>query len=539
MSIPDPKERIKERASRVALDYYKRRDNLLYAKRVLAAVAAVLAIGWLAIGFFRHDESRYSPGPLAWAHATLETQCSACHVDFAAIRGDAWMASGTASTMNRQCQHCHSGAIHHHTQIPTESSCSSCHQEHQGRQTTLARISDRACTECHANLKSHSSTPPQIADNVTRFDAQHHPEFKSNATDPGSLKFSHRRHLTAGLSFGPPDRPDAMTLEKIPANFRRQYERFAEANGLVKLDCSACHQPDSAGGPMGSPAMPASSSSRSAGAYMRPIQFEQNCQACHPLSFEPARGNPSEPGISDIMPHGLNSKQMDQFLERAYSARFLHDDPNFLDQPVTPKSPLPHKPTMRPEATTIRDQLQKKMSGARSHLCAVCSKCHEFSPLPAEDGQWPEVAAVNVPRVWLKHARFDHSAHRATGHQDGKSNCRDCHLSGSLDDTPPAWAENIEDASVAPATSMLDHREVLIPGMSKCLECHGPATNEDNKSRGGARFDCAECHWYHAGQDAQLARPVSLENFWPARQARNRDRTERLEAVQRPPSTGQ
>ncbi len=537
MSIPEPKERIKERASRIALDYYKRRDKLLCAKHLLAILAATLSGGWLLVGYLRQDESRYSPAPLAWAHATLETQCSACHIDFGAIRSDAWMASGTASAMNRQCQHCHSEAIHHHTQIPQESSCASCHQEHQGRQAMLTRISDRACTECHANLKSHANTPPQF-DDVTRFDAQHHPKFRSITVDPGSLKFSHRRHLISGLSFGPPDRPDAVTLEKIPPNFRRQYEGFVEANGLVKLDCSACHQSETAGGPAGSPATPVPSSLRSAGAYKLPIQYEQHCQACHPLSFEPASGNPSEPVTSDSMPHGLNSKQMDQFLERAYSARFVHDNPNFLDRPATP-SPLPNKPTIRPYATTIRDQLQKKMSGARSHLRAVCSKCHEFPSVSAEDGQWLEIAAVNVPQVWLKHARFDHSAHRAIGHQDGKSNCRDCHVSRSLDDTPPTWAENLEGALTPEATGTLDHREVLIPGMSKCLECHGPATAEENKPRGGARFDCAECHWYHAGQDAQPIRSASFENFWPGRQARNRDRAEQLEAFKRPAAKGQ
>ena len=64
---------------------------LLRWKRILAALLAILTVVWLAYGFVRHDESRYSPGPLASVHASWDHDCAACHVEFSPIRDDAWL----------------------------------------------------------------------------------------------------------------------------------------------------------------------------------------------------------------------------------------------------------------------------------------------------------------------------------------------------------------------------------------------------------------------------------------------------------------
>jgi hypothetical protein len=39
---------------------------------------------------------------------------------------------------------------------------------------------------------------------------------------------------------------------------------------------------------------------------------------------------------------------------------------------------------------------------------------------------------------------------------------------------------------------LIDHRK------ASCAACHSPAATLDGKPHGGARFDCVECHRYHA-----------------------------------------
>jgi hypothetical protein len=81
-----------------------------------------------------------------------------------------------------------------------------------------------------------------------------------------------------------------------------------------------------------------------------------------------------------------------------------------------------------------------------------------------------QVQATNVPPIWYRHAKFDHSAHRAVS-------CKQCHAAAYPDD---------------PQASMIN-ADVLVPGIANCLQCHAPPSKEG----GGARFDCTECHRYH------------------------------------------
>ena len=383
----------------------------------------------------------------------------------------------------------------------------------------LTRIADRACTNCHADLKAHSTTAVDFAD-VSRFDEHHHPEFKAIASDPGTLKFSHRRHLSLGLTLGPLNRADAWTLDKIPASFRQQYQGFVEKNQFLKLDCSACHL---SGARHGAPTAqgasgPANDATRTSGDYMRPIVYESHCQACHPLNFKPPREPLDETDASEVIPHRLTSKQIGQFLERAYSALILKQDPSLWDRVVVPPRELPGKPSIEDDVT-VRRQREEGIRLASSHLHSVCSKCHHL----AEADPLPEVHSVKVPQVWLKHARFDHAAHRF-------KTCRHCHANESLNDQPPAWTKDLRAAGPIDGVGTLDNGEVLIPGIRSCLECHGPSTTQEDRSRGGARTDCVECHWSHPDREThgeQAAEPATLHGLG----AWNRDRVRGFDAA--------
>src|SRR4051812_45565588 len=95
-----PRETSKQRAKRIPLDYYKRPDWLLGWKLGLTAAALVLALVWWASGLVWNSRGwprlgdwarlRISHGRLSRVHATWESRCEACHVDFTPIDGSSW-----------------------------------------------------------------------------------------------------------------------------------------------------------------------------------------------------------------------------------------------------------------------------------------------------------------------------------------------------------------------------------------------------------------------------------------------------------------
>src|SRR5688572_22095619 len=111
----------KEKASRIPLDYHRHADSLIRTRLQLAAAATVLALAYVAWGFIAPSgAAQHSHGAVAAVHATWETQCSACHQDFAPIRDDAalaaWHRSGEpvpwGHAADSKCSACHAGPAH-------------------------------------------------------------------------------------------------------------------------------------------------------------------------------------------------------------------------------------------------------------------------------------------------------------------------------------------------------------------------------------------------------------------------------------------
>jgi hypothetical protein len=99
----------------------------------------------------------------------------------------------------------------------------------------------------------------------------------------------------------------------------------------------------------------------------------------------------------------------------------------------------------------------------------TCQKCHPA--LDPAKGVNQTIAPAEIPAVWFKHARFDHTAHRAV-------DCRECH----------------EQATKSTASA-----DVLLPGIATCVKCHAPVSGVGQAATGGARHDCITCHTYHGG----------------------------------------
>ncbi len=474
--MPTP-ETGRQRALRIPLDYFKRPGPLDSAKLALSGLALVITCGWLAWGWAQGPagDLRYSRGPVAQVHQAWDARCEACHVDYVPIAKGNWLLPATAPVAGRQtrCEFCHAGPVHHKSQRDESTpACGSCHREHRGRDASLVNGPDSDCVSCHANLGPHRKEGEPIpGDNyaVTAFATEGgHPAFRihrENLPDPGVIKFNHKLHLAPGLAGAPGG----------------------------QLECSSCHRPE------GADARPP----RAAGALMLPVRYEEHCQTCHPLGFDDR--NPRY-----VAPHRAQPAELLELVRRTYADEYLRGNLALLQKPVSPTRPLPGK-TGDPEMIRAQAAIDRKVKLALETLFLgkkTCGECHLFEGKldeehypgipgtvvagPVCDARWKDWLHLDrsIPEVWLPHARFSHAAHRA-------SECQSCHASLTNSET---------------------QRDVGIPDIATCRRCHAPSGFQNGQPVGGARYDCAECHRYHNG-----------DQFWQGLGAEARSPAHRLD----------
>jgi hypothetical protein len=470
---------------RTPLDCHTQPDPLARRKERLGAVALVVTLAWFGADLVWSDQGDFhaSRGPVASVHQTWDAQCSACHVPFTPISSHSWAAPflGNPKESGQRCQACHDGPTHHFLQQP-DLACGSCHREHRGREASLVNLPDSDCTQCHKNLGDHYNLRPAFQFDVTRFSTDAHPEFRSIKVDPGKLKFNHRLHLTAGMALVTDGGP-IMTLAKIPEPFRARYQDQQAAKddrAPVQLQCASCHQLDS--GDFGVSNQQAKEfpftllGKRSAGAYMLPIAYENQCQACHPLTIERKIADDPQAGHLAI-PHRLQPKEIHELLTNFFTSQLARGQAGFLEKTVS--RPLPGKMPGLLDST-VRETIAKNVEHAEKDMYLskrLCAECHYFDGKSVAEaikmGRAPDlrVTPTEVPQVWFQHAKFNHTAHRAV-------QCADCHGNAATSEK---------------------HSDVLIPDHDTCVQCHTPATKAGTP---GARFNCTECHRYHNGEHA-------------------------------------
>jgi hypothetical protein len=532
--MPDPIESAPQRqtsrgkVSRIDRSYFHRPNRFQIARRWLILAGLALGIAWCAWGAF-DAPLHHAPGPVAAVHAKWESDCNACHVPFSPIKDNTWLSTAaTRQAMDGKCEACHRGPAHHPLQVAAEvGSCASCHADHRGRGADISRVADRTCTACHGNITAHrivetAVTPSAVTAPITRFDSEHHPAFAGLASDPGRLKFSHGRHMRAGLTFGPQTTGTASarawTYGMLAAADRGRYQPAAAAeHDLVQLSCASCHEFGSSLPPDAVRTLPAALAAAPPGAYALPVEFDRHCAACHQLPFEGLAGEPrAASGSGDsqddlvmvtpdaVLPHGLDAAGMARFLESRYLKDALAGDASPLEEPLV-RRPLPAARPTEAAGPRVRSLVETQVKRALTFARGTCEKCHETlsAPLAAAahmlpgagteaQPAWFAVAPTNVPSIWLTKARFDHRPHRAY-------DCRECHAAAAPEETAEAGSSRLSQAATPPVGSPLDNGIVMIAGRESCTACHAPAAHDPatGKPVGGARFDCVECHGYH------------------------------------------
>ena len=525
--MPMKKETGKDRWRRVPKDYFKTGDPIQKAKLRLSALAALLAVGWWAFGvdWSGRDSSatdansvRANHGPLALVHAAWDNKCDACHVPFEPIAKGAWFSPKSPTSdrsSDRRCMACHLGPSHHSTMIESEvKQCGECHRDHQGRDFSLVRLVDAECTNCHQALEGHIATDKKpagsrIFGNATAFNAKDHPAFTPEAAayskdkppvDRGKLRFNHALHMKPGIVRDEKETP--YTIDRIPiASERARYQKSGAPTDKVTLDCGSCHVLDALDLKAAPNPAVASSTvpSRNAGRYFLPVNYENQCRACHTQTFDP------RPGMEHLeAPHGVQPDEVIAFLRRTYAETVVGDDPAVLNRKVT-LGRLPGKP---PAESTARKLMDDSISKSTRFLFENRTSCLECHHVEKDEKGLPKVEPTKVPDVWFKHAAFDHTAHRGVS-------CRECHSR--------SYALK-EDGSPSPDASVVA-TDVLIPAIDNCVRCHAPSKGQggwfgssSTPISGGASHDCTECHRYHNGDNP-------LQGYGALAQDADRERT--------------
>jgi hypothetical protein len=460
----------KKLAQRIDLNYFKRPTRFKRARLWLSILLPLLALMWIAERTISKDSRVYSSGRMSGAHAVLETQCAACHVQQAGVF--------SAHAADSACLACHDGPAHHPVGAVgrKELGCAECHAEHRGR-VNIKAASNQACATCHSDLRA-SGGASNYASNIRSFE-DGHPEFaavrkSSNgmAVAPGTIQLNHAIHMKP-IRRGP-------------------------TGPIVQLDCADCHRPTAVTPPteysdasyvgakvtytamtadrffhLASGVKPSLPQRHPASGreLMAPVKFANACGGCHLLTFD-KRFDFGVPHDEPEVVRTFMVKKFQEYIAAHPEALREHRDP---DRDLAEKAPAPEFRVLTPA------QWVAERTGDAEELLwrKTCSQCHILSTIeahPAPVAPWlrlptdskfelkplPDIVPSLTRLQWMPHAKFDHDAH--TGFT-----CVSCHEK---------------------ALTSITSSDVLIPGIATCKQCHAPGPDH-------AESRCFECHTYH------------------------------------------
>ncbi|MGZ7078916.1 MAG: FHA domain-containing protein [Thermoanaerobaculia bacterium] len=377
-----------------------RLKRMYLTKASLAIALLIVALATIGEVTRPENQSVFMPGGVSSSHSrardangnSIANDCAACH--------DPWRG-----VVDDKCTACHGPKAHSERQANAPS-CMDCHPEHRANPKLASQIAVSQCVACHADVRKHlkGSAPPSIVARISTF-AGDHPDFEVRS-DPDTLKLNHKLHL----------RPQGLP----------------NSNGVKEmLTCASCHKLNP---------------SRDGAKYdPAPIKFEEHCQRCHRLTFDP-RFPTTE------VPHGGDIGLTYGFIITTYagSRDIVGKSPEEIRRIITSRSQV------TPDASALLNASQV--------IKVKCSLCHDVQ----RKGERFMVTPPLIPGVWLVRANFTHTQHRPP-----LIDCEKCH----------AQARDSSKTS-----------DVLIPKKKACVECHGPQNIRVALAGTTQSSGCTSCH---------------------------------------------
>jgi hypothetical protein len=430
-----------------------RRARLLVALIVLLASIIAAFIYLHGQNSSRHFEAFSSSGGISQPHSQFAQDCKKCHDP--ALKIDPLKPALANAAIDKNCENCHTQHTFHAANVTLGHSCVDCHHEHLGTGPMQA-VKDTNCIACHGDAatmqasaqkgatlsadnfavqpKDHSQVyfnPPRPQYGYTKvftsFEGEH-PDFqiqRENLSDPNTLKFDHKVHLTGDIPM---------------------------VDGR-KLDCAYCHTPDARG------------------AYMQPISFARNCQACHGLQIDPSLPDFQVPhpavggqanSVRDFLltlptQYATYAREKKGFINSVQIADFVSKHMTAIRQRIRQGADL-EKDIFYADSRSINLGGAATGTPRERALFPGCAYCHEVKTSAAGE---PEVTNPVTPDRWFIRAKFNHAAHSTMS-------CEACHgqVLGSM------------------KTS-----DINLPDKASCVTCHS--------AKGGVVSTCSTCHDYH------------------------------------------
>ena len=419
------------------------------AKRLPSWILLLLvALAFLALPMTTHFSAAMRkalpelplPSQAAWQSGEL---ASAHHV----IGNDCTQCHENAFRWVRDeaCAACHGNTAAHadpvRFNLPElgDARCAHCHRDHNGAKGLVIR-DQILCSDCHTDLKARTAGSSLLGD-VGDFGSSH-PQFKVDLPNWDSNgTFAPDRAV-----LGTPGQQEKSGL-KFPHDKHLDAQGIQSPAGKRKLNCASCHLPEPGG------------------AGMQPVDFETMCQECHRLDFDV-----TEPDRQ--VPHA-RVPEIIYMLDEFYARRAL--DGGSLDA----TSPAIVQQRRRPGQSLTREERLEALTWARDKARVVgetlftgraCTVCHAVSPGRNLGDPW-QIAPVRVAGIWFSKAHFTHGSHTTM-------ECADCH-----------------DASTSSSS-----KDLLIPGIGNCRQCHAGESATDK-----VPTTCIDCHGYHEASELVLS----------------------------------
>ncbi|MEE8524679.1 MAG: FHA domain-containing protein, partial [Thermoanaerobaculia bacterium] len=390
---------------------------------------------------------------------------------YSLVRADRWQAfsPGDLADAHRQigdkCQACHAG-----WQPVEDGACSECHLNVGDHQTD--QLAAPACVDCHNEHRGGDAL--RLAEEGSCVDC--HGQLQEQVAGRRSVfvvritEFAPKKHPEIRLTVAGKriDLTDPAARSSDPGGIKG-FDHDWHLNRLPahveKLDCGNCHRTDGAG-------------------EIVPILFENSCQECHNLAFDLRFDGEQAPHAepTEVLTH----------LSGRYSLR-----PDFLrtlqgaERRRLGNRRLSEEQKLRELALLNTERLLRNR----------CLACHDFTPVLGsrmsrrESLRRSQIEELTVrdPAIrerWLAHADFAHGAHLELGME-----CRECHQG---------------------AVASKDTRDVLLPGIDVCFDCHRRAADGEVPEDRLGRTTCITCHGYHPGSgEENLASTALLRTDLP------------------------